>query len=196
MPLIRFGAQSSHESGIYSVFSDESTLVERAVRELRSAGHNRIALFLRRSRVKDLSLAENVTGPFRRVMREFQFSEDEIPISYGQENETVEERLDLLLRKGISALIVIPGDTALEVCSLIKKRRLKIPDDISVISREYDHVLEYHTPPLTAMRPDYEAMSKTALSMLETILVDRSAMVRDVKIPGTFIPRQSVRVLL
>ena len=195
LPLIRFGSKSCHESGIYSVFSDESTLVERAVRELRNAGHRRIALFLRRSRVKDLSLAENVTGPFRQVMREFQLPEDEILISYGQENKTLEERLDFLLRKKVSALIVIPGDTALEVCRLIRKRDLKIPDDISVISREYDHVLEYHTPPLTAMRPDYEAMSETALSMLETILGNRSALVRDVKIPGTFITRQSVRFL-
>ena len=46
------------------------------------------------------------------------------------------------------------------------------------------------------MRPDYEAMSETAISMLETILTNRSAMVRDVKIPGTFISRQSVRVLV
>lgn len=193
LPLIRFGARSCRSNGIYSVFSDESTLVERAVRELHKAGHSKIALFLRRSRAKDLSLAENVTGPFRKAMREAGAPEKDIRISYGQENVSMEERVDLLLGQKISALIVIPGDTALEVCGLLKKRGLKIPDDISVISREYDHVLEYHTPPLTAMRPDYETMSETALSMLETILSDPSAVIKDARIPGRFILRQSVR---
>lgn len=195
LPLVRFGAKSCHADGIYSVFSDESTLVERAVRELKAAGHRRIALFLRRSQAKDLSLAENVSAPFRRAMRKILPDDEEILISYGGENLSAGERLDSLLRKKITALIVIPGDTALEVCSLIKKRGLKIPHDISVISREYDRVLEYHTPPLTAMRPDYDAMSETALSMLETILNDSSAAIKDAQIPGTFIPRQSVRVL-
>ena len=193
LPLIRFGAKGCHADGIYSVFSDESTLVERAVRELKNAGHRKIALFLRRSRSKDFSLAENVSCPFRRAMKKILSPEDDILISYGMENLSIRERLDLLLRKKITALVVIPGDTALEVCSLIKKRGLKIPHDISVISREYDHVLEYHTPPLTAMRPDYETMSETALSMLETLLNDPSAAVKDVQIPGTFISRQSVR---
>lgn len=195
LPLIRFGAKGCHADGIYSVFSDESTLVERAVRELGNAGHRKIALFLRRSQAKDLSLAENVSAPFRRAMRKILPAGEEILISYGGENLSTGKRLDSLLRKKITALIVIPGDTALEVCSLIKKRGLKIPHDISVISREYDHVLEYHTPPLTAMRPDYETMSGTALSMLETILNDPSAVVKDAQIPGIFISRQSVRIL-
>ena len=195
LPLVRFGAKSCHADGIYSVFSDESTLVEKAVRELGKAGHRRIALFLRRSQAKDLSLAENVSAPFRRAMRKIRPADEEILISYGGENLSTGERLDSLLRKKITALIVIPGDTALEVCSLIKKKGLIIPHDISVISREDDHVLEYHTPPLTAMRPDYETMSETALAMLEALLCDPSAAVKDVQIPGTFIPRQSVRIL-
>lgn len=193
LPLIRFGAKGARANGIYSVSSDESTLVERAVRELHSAGHEKIALFLRRSKNKDLSLAENVTIPFRRAMKQFQPPEDEALISYGSELLSLEERLDSLLRKKVTALIVIPGDTALELAALLKRLGLKIPGDISLISRELDHVLEFHTPPLTAMRPDYEAMSETAVSMLESILCDPAAAVHDVQIPGTFIRRRSIR---
>ena len=192
LPLIRFGARGCASNGIYSVFSDESTLVERAVRELAAAGHRRIALFLRRSCAKDFSLAENVTNPFRKAMKRFLPEEDEILISYGRENISVAERLDSLLAKRITALIVIPGDTALELCACIRQRGLKIPDDISVVCREYDHVLEFFSPPLTAIRPDYEAMSEAAVSMLENLLRNGFEGIGDIRVPGSFIPRESI----
>jgi len=193
LPLIRFGAKGDGSNGICSVFSDESTLVGRAVRELCRAGHRRIALFLRRSRDKDDTLAENVSEPFRRAMKKYLPGEKEILISYGGKDSSPVQRLDLLLEKKITALIVIPGDTALELCAGIRRRNLKIPDDISLVSREFDRVLEFCDPPVTAMRPDYEAMSEAAVSMLEKALQGQPGVLKDRRIPGSFISRGSIR---
>ena len=195
LPLIRFGAKGNSSNGIYSVFSDESTLVGRAVRELCKAGHRRIALFLRRSHDKDDTLAENVSEPFRRAIKKFLPGEKEILISYGEKNASPDERLDTLLKKKISALIVIPGDTALELCAGLRRRGLKIPEDISVVSREFEHVLEFCDPPVSAMRPDYEAMSEAAVSMLEKALQGEYDALKDRRFPGSFVLRGSIRNL-
>ena len=195
LPLIRFGAKGDKANGIYSVFSDESTLVGRAVRELSRAGHRRIALFLRRSRDKDDTLSENVSEPFRRAMKKYLPDEKEILISYGEKDVSPVQRLDLLLKKKITALVVIPGDTVLELCAGIRQRNLRVPDDISIVSREFDRVLEFCDPPVSAMRPDYEAMSEAAVSMLEKALQGRPGALKDRRIPGSFIFRSSIRDL-
>ena len=102
---------------------------------------------------------------------------------------------DLRNRLLFTALIIIPGDTALELCALLRRRGLKIPDDISIVSREFDRVLEFCDPPVSAMRPDYEAMSEAAVSMLENALQGRLDLLKDRRIPGSFISRGSIRNL-
>ena len=81
------------------------------------------------------------------------------------------------------ALIVISGDTALEVCALLRARAIRIPDDLSLVTRDFSGVAEFWNPPLTVMRTDYKALSVSALDLLVR-LVRGERPSADVAIPG------------
>ena len=194
LPLIRFGAKGDGSNGICSVFSDESTLVGRAVRELCRAGHRRIALFLRRSRDKDDTLAENVSEPFRRAMKKYLPGEKEILISYGGKDSSPVQRLDLLLEKKITALIVIPGDTALELCAGIRRRNLKIPDDISVVGFDGIELGDYMFPRITTMVQPRHEMALESVRIVSG-LISGEEDISDAVFETELLTRDSVRKL-
>ena len=97
-------------------------------------------------------------------MAGFGLADAEEFVSYGEAGIPLAERLDSLLVRGVTALVVIPCDTALEVCAELRKRGIRIPDDLSLITRDFAGVAEFWDPPLTVLRPDYAAMSASARS--------------------------------
>ena len=194
LPLVRFAARSSHSDNIYSVYSDEEPLWREMLKMLYASGHRRIGLLLRRSRASDAVLYENLGELFPRLMTGFGMAGAEEFVSYGGSSVPLAERLENLLRKGVTALIVIPGDTALEVCALLRARAIRIPDDLSLVTRDFSGVTEFWNPPLTVMRTDYNALSVSALDLLAR-LVRGERPSADVAIPGKLICRESVRGL-
>lgn len=192
LPLVRFAARSSHSDNIYSVYTDEEPLWREMLKKLHDLGHRRIGLLLRRTRSADSVLYENYGELFPRLMAGFGLADAEEFVSYGEAGIPLAERLDSLLVRGVTALVVIPCDTALEVCAELRKRGIRIPDDLSLITRDFAGVAEFWDPPLTVLRPDYAAMSASALDLLER-LVRGERDVEDIAIPGTLILRESVR---
>ena len=194
LPLVRFAARSSHSDNIYSVYSDEEPLWREMLKMLYASGHRRIGLLLRRSRASDAVLYENLGELFPRLMAGFGMTGAEEFISYGENSVPLAERLEILLRKGVTALIAIPCDTALEICAMLRARGIHIPDDLSLVTRDFSGVAEFWNPPLTVMRPDYKALSVSALDLLAR-LVRGERSLADIAIPGKLICRESVRVI-
>ena len=194
LPLVRFAARSSHSDNIYSVYTDEEPLWRRMLKQLHDFGHRRIGLLLRRSRSADAVLYENYGELFPRLMARFGLAGADEFVSYGGEGIPLAERLDALLARGVTALIVIPGDTALEVCAVLRTRGIRIPDDLSLITRDYAGVAEFWEPPLTVLRPDYGAQSVLALDLLERLVRGERDMA-DIAVPGTLVLRESVRCI-
>lgn len=191
LPLVRFAALSSHENNIFSVYTDERSLIYRAAGLLARAGHRRIGLFLRRTEEQDRALIENLGAVFREVMPLFGVTSPEEWLSYGQPGRSTRERLRLLLEKGITAMIAVPGDTALELCAELRNGGIRIPDDLSLIARNFSGVSEYWDPPLTSLCPDYDGLSAAALSLLEEIHRGEFPP-GDIAVPGSLKERRSV----
>ncbi len=191
LPLVRFAAKSSHSDNIYSVATDAEVLLRRAVVHLREAGHRRIGLLLRRTRGQDEALTENLGLFFQRIMPGFGMADPETFLSHAHPGVTLQERLSKLLERGVTALVIVPGDTALEVCAELRKRRLRIPEDISIVARDFAGVSEFWNPPLTSLRPDYARLSSAALDLLENLVFHRSPAT-DILIPGELVIRSSV----
>lgn len=192
LPLVRFAALSAHSDNIYSVFTDEEPLWRKLLGLLREAGHRRIGLLLRRSREQDEALHENLGRLFRQLMPGFGMADPGEFVSYAEPGVSLPERLERLLAKRVTALIVIPGDTALEACAELRKRSLRVPDDLSLVTRDFAGVAEFWDPPLTVLRPDYTRLSVSALDLLER-LARGETPAEDVAIPGELILRESVR---
>ena len=194
LPLVRFAALSAHSDNIYSVFTDEEPLWRELLGILRLNGHQRIGLLLRRNREQDEALHENLGRLFQQLMLGWGMTAPEEFVSYAEPGISLQERLKQLLEKRVTALIVIPGDTALEVCAELRKRNLRVPDDLSLVTRDFAGVTEFWDPPLTVLRPDYTRLSVSALDLLER-LARGETPAEDVAIPGELILRESVRTV-
>ena len=95
------------------------------------------------------------------------------------------------LKKNITGLIVIPGDTALAVSRALNDLGKKIPDDISLVTLEYAGVCENWYPPLTSLCRDYPRICTTALDLIVNWLNHKT--VNDVFIPSELIYRDSIK---
>lgn len=191
IPLVRFASESSHIDNIYSVYSDFRTNLKLIFRHLRGKGHRRIGLILGRTEEQEAHLLVKTGIVFREILAMDGFLEPDAFVSYADEFP-LRKRLEALLSRNITALTVIPGDTALEVGKELSRLRIRIPEDLSLITREYSNVSEYLTPPMTTLLPDYPAMASAALDLLDRLLKHETPP-GDIACPGRLILRDSVK---
>ena len=190
LPLVRISTQGNHADNIFTVYNDVEYNLGLALDHLRKYGHRRIGLMLGHSRAHEECLLEKYGPVFLQYQRNYGIGEPEKLLSYDDETP-VGNRLEQLLARRITGLIVVPGDTAQEVVAALHRLNLKIPDDLSVVSREYSWVSQYQNPPMTTVMPDYEEIGHQALYLLDR-LIEHDLAVEDVAVKGGLIKRDSV----
>ncbi len=169
VPLVRFVYKSSHSDNIYSVYSDYQADLRLVFRYLHRMGHRRIGLYLERTPAQEQLMLDHTGEEFRNLLEADGVAGAAKLVSYAGTG-TMAERLRGLLAAGSTALVVIPGDAALQVQRELGRFNLRIPEDISLISREYSNVSEYMSPPTTTLLPDYPTMAGHAVDMIEMLL--------------------------
>ncbi|MGM1063040.1 LacI family DNA-binding transcriptional regulator [Saccharothrix sp. Mg75] len=93
----------------------------------------------------------------------------------------------------VTAVFAANDHLALGILRAMSERGRRVPDDVSVVG--FDDVPEaaYFTPPLTTVRPDFDAVARDALEMLVAQVEGRPVgEVRRTSGP-TLVPRDSVR---
>ena len=193
LPLIRLTQKGSPGDGIWSVYNDPEAEVRTVLDHLHARGHRKIGLYLRRTMKEEGLLSEQTGRIFRRELEKDGVSPAKTLVSYsGRSHDAgLERRIDLLLKQGITALAVIPGESTLRILNHLRKKGIRIPQDLSLVSREIPGVLEYWDPPITVYAPDYTAHLNLAVDLLEGYY--RSRPMRDIAVPGRLIERDSVR---
>ena len=195
IPLVRIASCGNHRNNIYSVYNDVEANLGLALEHLRALGHRRIGLLLGWSRSHECLLREKYGEVFLRQLSKYGTETPELLLAYEDENELIEHSLQKLLEQNITSLIIIPGDTALKVGAQLRKKGIKIPEQLSLITREYPGVTEFWDPPLTALLPDYKELASQAINILEK-LINREKNVCDVMVPGVLIKRASVAQMI
>ena len=71
-----------------------------------------------------------------------------------------------LADEGFTAFLVVISDWTPRLLQAIRKRGLRIPEDISVITYEYDNSA-YQEPPLTTIEYNYEQLVRKAIEQLK-----------------------------
>ncbi|MBO4632536.1 MAG: LacI family DNA-binding transcriptional regulator, partial [Lentisphaeria bacterium] len=130
---------------------------------------------------------------FRRQLELSGVSSAEQLVSYseGKHDAGLERRIDSLLEQGITALTVIPGESTLKILNYLNRQGIRIPKDLSVVTREIPGILDCWDPPLTAYEPDYTAHLERAVDLIEAHYNHQS--LKNIAIPGRLIERGSVR---
>ncbi len=191
IPLVRFASKGRHSDNIYTVYTDHRANVDLALGYLNKFNHRRVGLFMRRRQEEEMDLLERTGEYFQEKLLAAGIEHPERLVSYNDDTP-VSERLKRLLGEKITALAIIPGDTALQVLQELRRLKIRIPEDLSVITREFENVSEYWDPPLTSIFPDYQLLSSSALDLLENFHNRKAGQLRDIAVPGHLIERKSV----
>lgn len=191
LPLVRYESKSSHQDNIYSVYTDMQPLLAETFDYLRSMGHRKIAAVMGGKSNSYDNHIKHTGKYFIREMSRTGAANPEQWIFFNNDDQPVDVRLQEVLKQKPTAMIVFPGDLAIQVCGKLNRLGYRIPRDMSIISREYSGISEFWSPPLTTIRPDYVKLSHTALELMDQLIAGHTGL-KDIPIQGSFVIRESV----
>ena len=107
--------------------------------------------------------------------------------------EGVQERLDVLLgsRGQPTALLCYSDDVAIHVVHELIRRRIRVPEELSVMGFDDAYVCRVAFVPLTTMRIPFKEMGMRAASLLEELIERPDRDTSDVVLEGELVERAS-----
>lgn len=192
-PVITFCHPGKVMNNVYSVASDGPADMERIISYLTDYGHEKIGLLMGHSKQDDSeSKNHRYSGFLNALAKRGVISPEQYVLFH--DSGTLEERLYILLELGITAIIALPAELGAKLLTVIRRKGLRVPEDISLIAWEFPNVSEFQNPPLTALMPDLDQFAVAACNQLVNIWEKRK-IVDIPSIPGTLIERQSVALM-
>ena len=163
LPVVLINAAIGH-LGFPQVSCDDAVAVEQAWRHLVSLGHERIGLVLgppdhvpSQRKLAAAQQAARDGGP--RLREEFvehaMFSQAGGQAAGGR-----------LLERGVTGVICSSDVLALGVIRGVRRRGLRVPDDVSVVGYDDSAFMNCADPPLSTVRQPIEAMGRAAVQLL------------------------------
>ncbi len=165
IPLVDLDRQSGLEN-VDTVILDNQLGAELATRHLIELGHRRIAMI---SGPRHLSNARKRLAAFRKTLRSIHIVGPNEYIEFGdfreQSGRVAVERL-LSLPIPPSAILVANNEMMAGALFAIRRRRVKVPRDLSLIGFDDARWAQYSDPPLTVISQPTEAMGQKAAELL------------------------------
>lgn len=147
------------EHGIHSISSDHFQQGVLATEHLLKHGHRQIA-FLEKG-AESWSSRMRLAG-YRQTLKKAGVTANEGLIAYADGNPLY-DTLDMLVRRGATALLNFGEDTCLETLHVLSNiMRLAIPKNISVVTMENLPVFKYMNPPQTVITQPLEELARCA----------------------------------
>ena len=109
--------------------------------------------------------------------------------------EESQRELDRVLAARPTALVVCGESVALQAACGLRKRGLRIPEDISLITSELEDICRWLTPELTTINQDLDALAAKTVSLLLARIREPDSPREDIRLPSSLIVRSSVRNL-
>jgi LacI family transcriptional regulator len=187
VPVVLVDRELSVDRPVSAVLAEHDKGVEAAVRHLASLGHSRIALV---NGPSELRPARDRATTLRRVSR--QLGINTIVRSGEFTTEHGEEATDGLLTQTLRPTALVAGSNQILVGVLraIRKHRLRIPKDLSLVTCDEVPLAEFLVPPLATIQRDHHQMGVIAAQLLLESLAGSST--RTQRVPTFYLPTASV----
>ncbi|MDD3337533.1 MAG: LacI family DNA-binding transcriptional regulator [Lachnospiraceae bacterium] len=179
-----------------SILSDNYNMAYRVTKYIIGLGHTDIATIgSEKEHVVSNTVKEREAG-YRAALREAGLGHDGLSINVDwKEQRETEKRLNILLDyHKVSAIIVFNNSIIGELLNILNKRKLIIPDNISIATwddEEYDEFLK-----ITAVKQPCKKMGELAVdSLIERIEADDDRMEElTITLNSTLIQRESCKI--
>lgn len=182
--LVCVNNYSRHLDNIYSVSSDNKSVIGRVVGEFAGKGHRRIGMLLPREAEYSYSWSQR-----KRFFLE--------TIAEDRRLEGVIFRsLDDADLSRVTALFFPYESKHLEIYAQLREKGISVPDDLSLIGWENPVISQHLSPSLTTFAQDYRSLSREAVKILSGMLGTKGSFkMNDILVPYIFHERKSVRRL-
>ncbi len=190
LPLVNVNLHARPASGVGAVIMKDDDPVREAVHFLWKKGHRKIAYFSCESMHGELEKPSRRWHGYAEAMHAHGVANPEdytIFASYAD----MEPGFRKLLDAGYTAA-VFPYEIAnlyLEPC--LRKFRVKIPEELSIVQWEYPLVSQILTPPRSTICHNHRQVAEEAVSLLYD-MIRRKAPPREILVPSTFLNRESI----
>ncbi len=163
---------------------------KQAVEHLVQLGHRRVALLI--GSLIDLSGTERLLGYQRALAQAGIALDDRLIIQANWEiEEAYQATLSLLgERPDVTAILAASDPMAIGALRAIYERRLRVPEDISLVGFDDTDISRYLPPPLTTICPDRDQIGKFAVQALLSI-IGGGQHVSPIMVPTQLIVRES-----
>lgn len=165
IPLVLFN-RVTDEIKCPKVMVDDYEGAYRAVEHLIKKGRKRIAHL---GGPSSLKLSEKRLNGYKAALRKYKIPEDEeLILSYNLDIDKVHIYVNHLLSldNPPDAIFTVNDPTAIEVIRIIKKKKFRVPKDISVVGFSDDAVSSLIDPPLTTVSQPVFEMGQIAAELL------------------------------
>ena len=190
--------QRLHDIDVPSVLADNHTGGYQLGQHLLSRGHKRIAFIgdlgadTVRDRLAGLRAAIDDAGlPFDRSLLIDVRPADQLDA--GGWTSAVEEKAGLLVNRPDRPTAIFADCDAIarDVCQVLERRGLNVPNDCSVVGFDDDPLAQMTDPPLTTVRQPFEDMGRAAFEVLTKRMNNGKAAVEHRILPVTVVERAS-----
>jgi len=165
MPLVVINQYGSPLENIASVFPDADHEVRTAMRHFIKLGHQKIARIHPEGKKLTKKELARGTDEFYRIAEENGIRDQVCSLCVESPDKVIEEILRLA-DEGFTAFLAVISNRAPRLLQAVRQRDLRIPEDISLITYEYDNSV-YQTPPLTTIEYNYEQLVRKAIEQLK-----------------------------
>jgi DNA-binding LacI/PurR family transcriptional regulator len=152
------------ELAVPRVVCDDASAVEQAMGHLIALGHERIGLVLGPDdhvpSERKLATAQMVAEDAGLPLEAEQVVRSQYSLQAGQ------AAASRLLERGVTGLVCASDPLALGAIRAVRRARLRVPDDVSVVGYDDSALMSCTEPPLTTVRQPIEAMGRAAVDLL------------------------------
>lgn len=146
------------------VVCNDTSAAEQAVEHVRALGHERIGLVLG---PRDHVPSTRKLAGARAVLEETAAPLDSDLVAHCQFSlENGQAAAATLLTRGATALVCASDPLALGAVRAVRRRGLRVPEDVSVVGYDDSAFMSSVEPPLTTVRQPIEAMGRAAVTAL------------------------------
>lgn len=182
---------SHPEIRVPTISNDDDVTVDLAVRHLARLGHTRIGFTTGpvRYQVVRRRLAAFETAIARHLPGTTATSAPAATTTYSIEGGA--QVAEALLDEGVTGIVCGSDMMALGAIRAVRRRGLRVPEDVSVVGADDSDLVAFTDPPLTTVRQPIEAMTDAAVDALATAVSDPPAPSGDLVFTSELVVRAS-----
>lgn len=189
IPTITLNAQANPMENIPNIKSDNQKGIRQALEYMRSRGCRKI-FYISTSDISHVSDAAERLAVFRQFCLENGHNPDALHLEIHAAQ--IEKNIPVILNSHADACFCASETFAVKLGHLLKAAGKRIPEDISLMGLEDNYANSYFSPPITAIRQNFEQIAQMAATQIASACREQITPQGGL-VPFQVIERQSVR---